>query len=133
MVNVMSFVRQYAEQIGGQFTEYDEAKAVVVVPLSGSRFQTVLIVTRISTTSGKEQAVFTSKVCDYDSSIDAKVLLEKNMTFDYSKFVLDDGFLKIESSCLPSSAQEEQIKEMIHEVATLADQFELKFTGQDIH
>lgn len=133
MVNVMSFVRQYAEQIGGQFTEYDQTKAVVVVPLSGSRFQTVLIVTRTSTTSGKEQAVFTSKVCEYDSSIDVKGLLEKNMTFDYSKFVLDDGFLKIESSCLPSSAQEEQIKEMIQEVATLADQFELKFTGQDIH
>lgn len=133
MVNVMSFVRQYAEEIGGQFTEYDQTKAVVVVPLSASRYQTVLIVTRTSTTSGKEQAVFTSKVCEYDSSIDVKGLLEKNMTFDYSKFVLDDGFLKIESSCLPSSAQEEQIKEMIQEVATLADQFELKFTGQDIH
>jgi len=133
MLNVMSFARQYADQIGGQFTEYDHTKAVIVVPLTGARFQTVLVVTRTSATSGKEQVVFTSKVCEYDSSIDPKGLLEKNLMFDYSKFILEDGFLKIESSCLPSSAHEEQVKEMIQEVATLADQFELKFTGQDIH
>jgi len=133
MLNVMSFASQYAEQIGGQFTEYDQAKAVIVVPLSEARFQTVLIVSRTSVTSGKEQVVFTSKVCEYDSGIDARDLLEKNFTFDYSKFILEEGFLKIESSCLPSSATEEQVKEMIQEVATLADQFELKFTGQDIH
>jgi hypothetical protein len=133
MVNVMDFVRQYADEIGGQFNEYDTAKAVVVVPLTSSRFQTVLVVTRKSTTSGKEQLVFTSKVCEYDSSINPKELLEENFTFDYSKFILDDGYLKIEASCIPSSAQEEQLKEMIQEVASLADQFELKFTGQDIH
>jgi hypothetical protein len=101
--------------------------------LTSSRFQTVLVVTRKSTTSGKEQLVFTSKVCEYDSSINPKELLEENFTFDYSKFILDDGYLKIEASCIPSSAQEEQLKEMIQEVASLADQFELKFTGQDIH
>jgi hypothetical protein len=75
MVNVMDFVRQYADEIGGQFNEYDTAKAVVVVPLTSSRFQTVLVVTRKSTTSGKEQLVFTSKVCEYDSSINPKELL----------------------------------------------------------
>jgi hypothetical protein len=133
MVNVMDFIRQYSDEIGGQFNEYDPAKAVIVVPLTGSRFQTVLVVTRKSTTSGKEQPVFTSKVCEYDSSINPKELLEENFTFDYSKFILDDGYLKIEASCIPSSAQEEQLKEMIQEVASLADQFELKFTGQDIH
>ncbi|HEX5170558.1 MAG TPA: hypothetical protein VFW11_15380 [Cyclobacteriaceae bacterium] len=132
-MNVMSFARQYVDQIGGQFTEYDHTKAVIVVPLSGARFQTVLVITRTGNTSGKEQVVFTSKVCEFDSSIDAKALLEKNLSFDYSKFVLEEGFLKIEASCLPTTVNEEQIKEMIQEVATLADQYEFKFTGQDIH
>ena len=133
MIDVMNFIRQYADEIGGQFNEYDEAKAVIVVPLSASRFQTVLGVTRKSATSGKEQLVFTSKVCEYDSSINPKELLEENFTFDFSKFILEEGYLKIEASCLPSSATQEQVKEMIQEVASLADQFELKFTGQDIH
>ena len=132
-MNVMSFARQYVDQIGGQFTEYDNSKGVIVVPLSGARFQTVLVISRTSTTSGKEQVVFTSKVCEYDSTIDAKALLEKNISFDYSKFIVEDGFLKIEASCLPSTVNEDQIKEMIQEVAALADQYELKFTGQDIH
>lgn len=129
----MNFARQYADQIGGQFTEYDHTKAVVVVPLTGSRFQTVLVITRQNGESGKEQVVFTSKVCEFDSSIDLKSLLEKNLNFDYSKFIVEDGFLKIEASCKPSNVQEDQVKEMIQEVASLADQFELKFTGQDIH
>lgn len=133
MIDVMNFIRQYADEIGGQFNEYDEAKAVIVVPLSASRFQTVLGVTRKSATSGKEQLVFTSKVCEYDSSINPKELLEENFNFDFSKFILEEGYLKIEASCLPSSATQEQVKEMIQEVASLADQFELKFTGQDIH
>jgi hypothetical protein len=132
-MNVMNFARQHVDQIGGQFTEYDHSKAVIVVPLSGARFQTILVITRTSSTSGKEQVVFTSKVCEYDSSIDLKGLLEKNLSFDYSKFVIEDGFLKIEASCLSTTVNEEQIKEMIQEVGTLADQFELKFTGQDIH
>ena len=133
MVNIMNFARQYADEIGGQFTDYDHTKGVVVVPLPDGRFQTVLAISRTSDTSGKEQCVFTSKICEFDNSIDAKELLEKNLSFDYSKFILEDGYLKIEASCLTSSVSEEQVREMIMEVASLADQFELKYTGQDVH
>jgi len=132
-MNIMNYVQQYAEQIGGQFTDYDHKKSVVVVPINGSRFQTVLAITQVSAVSGRDQALFTSKVCEYSSSLDLKNLLEQNASFDYSKFVLDEGYLKVEASCLAASVSQDQIKEMIQEVAQLADHYELKLTGKDIH
>lgn len=132
-MNILNYVQQYAEQIGGQFTDYDHTKSVVVVPINGSRFQTVLAITQTSAVSGRDQALFTSKVCEYSSGLDLKNLLEQNANFDYSKFVLEEGFLKVEASCLASSVSQDQIKEMIQEVAQLADHYELKLTGKDIH
>jgi hypothetical protein len=130
-MNFSSFVKEYADHIGGQFTDYDHTRSVIVVPL-GSRYQTVLAITQKSPVSGKEQAIISSKVCEFSSSLDLKILLEKNASFDYSKFILEDGFLKIEASCLSSSASEDQVREMIQEVAQLADHYELKLTGKDV-
>lgn len=130
---VMHHVEQYAQQIGGQYTDYDHTKSVIVVPLNGSRFQTVLAIVQTSPVSGREQALFTSKVCEFNPSIDLKALLERNASFDYSKFIIEDGYLKIEASCLADIVSEEQIHEMIQEVAQLADHYEFKITGKDIH
>ena len=129
----MKYVQQYAEQVGGEFTDYDHTKSVVVVPIGGSRYQTVLVITQSSPVSGRDQAIFASKVCEYSLDLDLKLLLEQNANFDYSKFVLEDGYLKIEASCLASTASEDQVREMIQEVAQLADHYELRFTGQDVH
>jgi len=126
-------LKQYADQIGGQFTDYDHIKSVIVVPLDKSRYQTVLATTQKSPVSGRDQAVFTSKVCEYRNGIDLKTLMEQNATFDYSKFVVEDGYLKVEASCLAASASEAQLQEMIQEVAQLADHYEFKLTGEDIH
>ena len=129
----MKYVQQLADRIGGQFTDYDHTKSVIVVPTAGNRYQTVVAATQKSPVSGREQAIFTSKVCDFNSTLDLKVLLEQNANFDYSKFILEDGYLKVEASCLSDTATEDQVKEMIQEVAQLADHYELKLTGQDIH
>ena len=132
-MNLINTIKQYADQIGGQFTDYDHTKSVIVVPLDASRFQTVLAVSQKSPASGKDQAVFTSKVCEYNASIDLKMLMEHNGNFDFARFVLEDGYLKVEASCLSSSTSEAQVKEMIQEVAQLADHYEYKLTGQDVH
>jgi hypothetical protein len=132
-MNVINTVKKYADQIGGQFTDYDHTKSVIVVPLDKSRFQTVLAVQQKSPVSGRDQAIFQSKVCEFRANMDLKSLLEQNGNFDYSKFVLEDGYLKVEASCLAGSTSEEQVREMIQEVAQLADHFEDKLTGQDIH
>jgi len=132
-MDIMKYVQQLADRIGGQFTDYDHTKSVIVVPTAGNRYQTVVAATQKSPVSGREQAIFTSKVCDFNSTLDLKVLLEQNANFDYSKFILEDGYLKVEASCLADTATEDQVKEMIQEVAQLADHYELKLTGQDIH
>ena len=129
----MKYVQRFADHIGGQFTDYDHTKSIIVVPTAGSRYQTVVALTQKSPVSGREQAMFTSKVCDFDSTLDLKILLEQNANFDYSKFILEDGYLKVEASCLADTATEDQVKEMIQEVAQLADHYELKLTGQDVH
>lgn len=132
-MSIMTHVQQYADQIGGQFTDYDHSRSVIVVPINGSRFQTVLASTQKSPVSGRDQAIFASKVCEFTSNLDLKNLLEQNANFDYSKFVLEDGYLKIEASCLASTVSPDQVKEMIQEVAQLADHYEYKLTGKDIH
>jgi hypothetical protein len=127
----LNYVRKYADKIGGQYTDYDSTRSVIVVPLD-TRFQTVLASTQKSPVSGKDQAMFSSKICEFVSTIDLKLLLEQNGNFDYSRFVLEDGYLKVEASCLAASATEDQVCEMVQEVAQLADHYELKFTGKDI-
>ncbi len=134
-MDIMNCVQQYAEQIGGQFTDYDHSKSVVVVPLNDSRFQTVLAMRQKSPVSGRDQAIFSSKICQIEkgSNINLEELMKQNGNFDYSKFVLEDGYLKVEASCLTSTASEAQLKEMLQEVAQLADHYEFKLTGKDVH
>lgn len=132
-MNISAFAKQYAAQIDGQFTEYDHSKSIIVVPLSDGRFQTVILSTENSKRSGKQRAVLSSKVCEYNTSIDFKSLLEKSAAFDYSKFVLEEGYLKVEASCPTDGAAEDEVRHMIQEVAIQADTFELKLTGKDVN
>lgn len=132
-MNISAFAKQYATQIDGQFTEYDHSKSIIVVPLADGRFQTVILSTENSKRSGRQRAVLSSKVCEYNSSIDFKMLLEKSAAFDYSKFVLEEGFLKVEAACPTEGASDEEVKHMIQEVAIQADAYELKLTGKDIN
>lgn len=132
-MHLFPFLKNYAEQIGGQFTQYDQSKGVVVVPLGVHRFQTVLALLQPSKFSGRELAVFTSKVCEFNGAINLRELLEENAKFDYAKFMLEDNYLKMEASCTAATISEDQVKEMVQEVATMADRFEHVLTGQDIH
>jgi hypothetical protein len=119
--------------VNGQFTEYDHTKAIVVVPTVDGRFQTVLLTLEASKSSANQMAVLSSKVCEYTPDIDLKNLLEQNGTFDYSKFTIDEGHLKVEASTLSNNASEEELAHMIQEVAKMADSYEMKLTGKDVH
>ncbi|MCZ8214725.1 MAG: hypothetical protein O9262_00725, partial [Cyclobacteriaceae bacterium] len=59
-------------------------------------------------------------------------ILEENAMFDYSKFMIEDGYLKVEASCPAATVTEEQVKEMLQEVATMSDKFEMELTRQDV-
>ena len=132
-MDIFKFTKQYADQIGGQFTDYDHSKAIMVVPLSEGRFQTVLILLEKGKASGKLRARLTSKICEFSSTINFQELLEHTAKFDYGKFILEEGHLKVEASCLAETASEDEIKQMVQEVANLADTYEKKITGKDIH
>jgi len=132
-MNIFSYTKQYMDQINGQFTEYDHTKAVVVAPTSDGRFQTILFTLEAGKSSAGQLAILSSKVCEYYTGIDLKNLLEQNASFDYSRFILEDGHLKVQATCFSGSASEESITNMIQEVARIADIYELKLTGKDIH
>ena len=61
------------------------------------------------------------------------MLLEQTAFFNYCRFVVKDNYLQVEAVAPMIGITEETIKEMVQEVANLADQFELRLTGVDIH
>lgn len=132
-MSLFSLAKQYADHIGGQFMDYDPGKAIMVVPLSNGRFQTIVMLLEKSNISGVQRVTMTSKICEYSASHNLKELLEASTRFDYSKFIIDEGCLKIEASGPADGTSEDELKCMIQEVATLADEWELKITGRDIH
>lgn len=76
---------------------------------------------------------FTSKICTYHTGLALKNLLEQSSLFNYGRFIISDDFLQIEAVASLDGTSEASVKEMIQEVANLADQYEYKLTGADVH
>lgn len=127
------FMERHAEEIGGQFSEYDQSKSVIIVPLEENRFQAVLGVIKYNEKYNKTGIEFSSKVCPYSDDIDCKQLVIENAKTCYAKFVIVDDFVKVEGSTFLETIMEEGLKEIIREVAQLADEWELKLTGLDVN
>ncbi|MEK6780515.1 MAG: hypothetical protein AABY93_02350 [Bacteroidota bacterium] len=126
-------MKKYADQISGQYTEYDNNRSVIVVTVAGGRFQTVLGNIKQNDLYNRKLLTFISKVCIVKPGIDFQMLLEQTAFFNYCRFVLTEGYIQVEAVAPLDSISEETIKEMIQEVANLADQYEMKLTGIDIH
>jgi hypothetical protein len=132
-MDLPSFMKRYAEQIGGQYTEYNTSQSIVIVPLSGSRFQTVIGTIRKNELYNRKLIVLTSKVCPVSPSIDFKMLLEQTAFFNYGRFVIRENYVQVEAVAGFDNTVEDEIKEMLQEVANLADQYEMKLTGADVN
>ena len=131
--NFNEFMERFAEEIDGQFSEYDQTKSVIIVPLEENRFQAVLGVIKYNEKFEKTGIEFSSKVCPYSDDIDCKQLIIENAKTCYAKFVIIDDFIKVEGSTFLETIKEEGLKEIIKEVAQLADEWELKLTGLDVN
>ena len=131
--NFNEFMERYAEEIDGQFSEYDQSKSVIIVPLDENRFQAVLGVIKYNEKFNKTGIEFSSKVCPFSDDIDCKQLIIENAKTCYAKFVIVDDFIKVEGSTFLETIMEEGLKEIIKEVAQLADEWELKLTGLDVN
>ncbi len=131
--NFNEFMERFADEIGGQFSEYDKTKSVIIVPLEENRFQAVLGVVKYNEKFQKTGVEFSSKVCPFSDDVDCKQLLMENAKTCYAKFVITDDFIKVEGSTFLETIREEGLKEIIKEVAQLADEWELKLTGLDVN
>ena len=132
-MDLPSFMKRYADEIGGQYTQYNNSQSIVIVPLSGSRFQTVIGNVKKNELYNRKLIALSSKVCPLGPDLDFKMLLEQTAFFNYGRFVIRENYLQVEAVCGFDNAAEDEIKEMLQEVANLADQYELKLTGADVN
>jgi predicted lactoylglutathione lyase len=126
-------MKRYADEIRGQYIEYTQTLSVIIVPVPGNRFQTVMGTIKQSSLYNRKVIIFTSKVCPMNESIDFKMLLEQTAFFNYCRFMISENYLQVEAVSSLSGVTEEDIKEMLQEVANIADQYEMKISGTDIH
>ncbi|CAN5568646.1 hypothetical protein BH23BAC1_BH23BAC1_45560 [soil metagenome] len=132
MNNFHQYMEELALEIGGQFQEYDEHKSVIIVPVSENRFQTVVGVMQLDERYQKEIIRFSSKVCPYQMGMDLKDLLKENGNLFHAKFSIINEFLKVEACFHFGNISRDEIKGLILEVATVADNWEYKITGLDV-
>jgi len=132
-MDLTAFMKKYADQIGGQYTEYDSDHSICIIPVSGNRFQTVIGTIRKNELYNRKLITLNSKVCAVRSGIDFKMLLEQSAYFNYCRFVISENYLQVEAVSPLDTISENTVMEMLQEVANLADQYELKLTDSDIH
>jgi hypothetical protein len=132
-MDLTAFMKKYADQINGQYIEYNKTLSVIIVPVAGNRYQTVMGNVKHSSLYNRKVITFTSKVCPVAQGIDYKMLLEQTAFFNYSRFVINENYVQVEAVSSLDGAAEDDIKEMLQEVANIADQYEMKLTGADIH
>jgi len=132
-MDISSFLKNYADQIGGQYTAYNSEQSIIIVPISGNRYQTVIGTIKKNDLYNRSIIALSSKVCDVSASVDYKMLLEQGNYFNYCRFIINDNHVQIEAIAAVDGTSDAVLKEMIQEVANLADQYEMKLTGADIH
>jgi hypothetical protein len=132
-MDLTSFLKKYADQIGGQYTEYNEEQSIIIVPVAGNRYQTVIGTIKKNDLYNRKLVTISSKVCDVNPSIDFRLLLEQAAFFNYCRFAIHENHIVIEAVTAHDGIDEKSVSEMVQEVANLADQYELKLTGSDKH
>lgn len=128
-----AFSQKLADKIGGDYQEYDANHSIFIVPLDDDRFQTVIAQIIDHQKYNRKAVQVSSKVCSIDQKIDYPAILEASKDFVHTNFIVEDGFLKVETSIFLDYSDEKIIEEMVKEVAFTADEWENKITGEDIH
>ena len=130
-MDLVSFSNQFAEEVGGKYTEYSSKKSIFILPLEDERFQTVIAEIIEHPDHKKEVLRVQSTICKLFSPIKYSEILAASTNFIYTRFIAEDSLLKAEASFFLEKLDEELIKEMLLEVAEIADYWELSITGVD--
>lgn len=130
-INLDKVLEDYSNEVGGKVIPYTDNQSIVIMPTKHGRFQRVLAWTR---TTGKHKFLeFDSKVCEWTDGIDMKKYLTEASSFTFSRLIIKEGFLQVASSVFVDEATIDLIKDMVREVAEIADDLELQITGEDVH
>jgi len=132
MRNFETLAKEFAEEIDGRFQEYDDNNVIVIVPLKDNRFQAVIGQHTIHKKTQRHVINIKSNICACTENIPYYEVLQTNSEYPYARFIIEDDILKVEATEFEDHIDESQVKEMIIEVANLADEWEFKITGQDI-
>ena len=132
-MNLNEIMQRYASEIGGTYSDYNSSLSIIIVPLKDDRFQTVLGNVKFVPNFNKQIIELKSKVCEYNNNINLKEILETNTDLVHAKFAINENQLQVEASAYIDNVSEDQIKEIIQEVANIADEYEFKITGQDVN
>ena len=96
-MDLTAFMKRYADEIRGQYIEYTQTLSVIIVPVSGNRFQTVMGTIKQSSLYNRKVIIFTSQVCPKNDTIDFKMLLEQTAYFNYCRFMISENYLQVEA------------------------------------
>lgn len=132
-MDVRKLMEELASEVNGQYSEYDDNRSVVIVPLEGGRFQSVRGGKIENKKYGKSVIQILSRVCRTSEKIDYTSVLAHNVDLINSKFVVVGDFLMVETALFDDTVTPPKLKEMIMETAQLADEWELKITGKDVN
>ena len=86
--NFSEFMERLANEMGGQYSEYDKSKSVIIVPLPDHRYQAVVGTIKYNDRYNKTGVEFSSKVCALKDEFDLKELLMENAKTICAKFVV---------------------------------------------
>ena len=126
-MNFSKTMQSIADQVEGSFSEYDENIAVLIVPVDEHRFQTVYCYNE-----GEKGLRFITKVCEVEEQMPLKDLLNESADLLYASFYVENNFLYVRGTTFMTDS-EQGLKAMLVEVAQIADKWENKLTGADVH
>lgn len=130
-MNLTDTMEKLALEIDGRFVEYSYENTIITIPLNKDRFQNVTGYL-ISRPQGL-MLEFMSTVCTLRPEIDHRAMLELNQELYYGKVIIHEGFLKVAAAALYDHCTEDLVRDMIMEVAYVADDLEMRIIGHDVY
>lgn len=130
-LNLDKILEDYSLEVGGKIIQYTDSQSIIIMPTKHGRYQRVIGWTRVA---NKHKFIeFDSKVCEFSENIDLKKHLQDAASFTFCRLIIKEGFLQVASSVIVEDATVELIKDMVKEVAEVADELEYNITGEDVH
>lgn len=134
--NIHDFFTKLAEELDGIYLDYTGDSGAMNLKLPNGRTQSVKSYIKNKGKGEGDMIIFMSKVCmleEYPEKIDFKKMLTMNHSLVYSKIVIDEGYMEVESGASMELSNRAELKFIISEVAKVADDLEHEITGQDVH